>query len=101
VSGNSLAYTDPERDLVQLRVSGLKAPPVEIRPSKTLQTGERVYAIGAPEGFELTLSEGLISSLRRLEGAQIIQTTAPISSGSSGGGLFDAQGRLIGITTFL
>jgi tetratricopeptide (TPR) repeat protein len=59
-----------------------------------------VYAVGAPEGFELTLSEGLISSLRPFEGVQLIQTTAPISRGSSGGGLFDAQGRLIGITTF-
>lgn len=96
----SLAYTDPQRDLVRLDVPGLKSPPVEIRPSNSLQIGERVYAIGAPKGFELTLSEGLISGVRRLEGVQIIQITAPISSGSSGGGLFDAQGRLIGITTF-
>ena len=91
---------DPQHDLVQLRVPGLVASPVPIRPSTSLKTGERVYAVGAPEGFELTLSEGLISSLRPYEGIQLIQTTAPISRGSSGGGLFDAQGRLIGITAF-
>jgi tetratricopeptide (TPR) repeat protein len=91
---------DPEHDLVQLQVPGLTATPVTIRPSTTLRTGERVYAIGAPEGLELSLSEGLISSLRPYEKVMVIQTTAPISSGSSGGGLFDVQGRLVGITTF-
>ncbi|OGB88492.1 MAG: hypothetical protein A3G35_05875 [candidate division NC10 bacterium RIFCSPLOWO2_12_FULL_66_18] len=96
----SLAYIDPEHDLVQLRVSGLTAPAVPIRSSTTLQIGERVYAIGAPEGLELTLSEGLISSLRPYGKVQLIQTTAPISAGSSGGGLFDSQGRLVGLTTF-
>lgn len=96
----AVEHTDPEHDLVQLRVPNLTAPPVQIRPSTSLQTGERVYAIGAPQGLELTLSEGLISSLRPYEGVQLIQTTAPISTGSSGGGLFDTQGRLIGITTF-
>ena len=96
----TIAHVDPQHDLIQLRAPGLVAPPVPIRASTSLKTGERVYAIGAPEGFELTLSEGLISSLRPYEGIQLIQTTAPISRGSSGGGLFDAQGRLIGITTF-
>jgi len=62
--------------------------------------GERVYALGAPEGFDLTLSEGLISGLRRRGGTNVIQTTAPISHGSSGGGLFDLEGRLVGITTY-
>jgi Trypsin-like peptidase domain len=43
----------------------------------------------------------LVSGLRTFEGVRLIQTTAPISHGSSGGGLFDAQGKLIGITTFM
>jgi S1-C subfamily serine protease len=62
--------------------------------------GERVYAIGAPEGLELTISEGLVSGLREYENVRVIQTSAAISHGSSGGGLFDVNGRLIGITTF-
>jgi Flp pilus assembly protein TadD len=50
--------------------------------------------------MELTISEGLISGLRDLDREKIVQTTAAISRGSSGGGLFDGQGRLVGITTF-
>ena len=46
-----------------------------------------------------TLSEGLISNLRAEGHRNIVQTTAPVSPGSSGGGLFDERGNLIGITT--
>jgi hypothetical protein len=67
---------------------------------KQLRIGQRVYAIGAPQGLELTISEGIVSSLREVPGGSVIQTTAPISPGSSGGGLFDLSGRLVGIMTF-
>jgi len=87
-------------DLCGLRPSGLTLQPVEVRPSSKLATGEHVYAIGSPEGLELTFSEGVISALRETEGVRMIQTSAPISPGSSGGGLFDAQGNLVGVTTF-
>jgi tetratricopeptide (TPR) repeat protein len=50
--------------------------------------------------LELTFSEGVISALRETEGVRMIQTSAPISPGSSGGGLFDAHGNLVGITSF-
>ncbi len=96
----TLQYADPDRDLCQLSVPDLQAPPVALGTAKKLRVGQRVYAIGAPQGLELTLSEGLISSLRPYEGSQYIQTSAAISPGSSGGGLFDDQGRLVGITTF-
>jgi len=96
----SLTYSDFDRDLCQLKVPGLKAPAVSIGSVKALKVGTRVYAIGAPQGLELTLSEGIVSALRDLEGSKYIQTTAAISSGSSGGGLFDDQARLVGITTF-
>ena len=59
-----------------------------------------MYAIGAPQGLDLTISEGIVSSLRDVPGGTVIQTTAPVSRGSSGGGLFDASGRLVGIVTF-
>ena len=96
----TMQYSDPSRDLCQLNVPDLHAPPVVLGTAKKLKVGQRVYAIGAPEDLELTLSEGLISSLRPHEGADYIQTSAAISLGSSGGGLFDDQGQLIGITTF-
>lgn len=94
-----LDLSDPDRDLCHLDVPGLAAPSAELAPAP-VKTGQRVYAIGAPEGLELTISEGLVSSIREFEGSQYIQTSAPISAGSSGGGLFDTEGRLVGITAF-
>lgn len=73
----------------------------DIRRYDELSVGERVFTIGSPAGLEQTLGEGVVSSLRVDEGIPVIEATAPISPGSSGGGLFDDQGKLIGITTFL
>jgi len=95
-----LIQAAPDHDLCGLKPSELVLQPVTVRPSSKLATGERVYAIGAPEGLELTFSEGVISALRESEGVRMIQTSAPISHGSSGGGLFDAHANLVGITTF-
>ena len=92
--------SDEPRDLCQLTVSGLNAPPVALGGVGQLRTGQRVFAIGAPQGLELTISEGIVSSLRQLADGTMIQTSAPISPGSSGGGLFDTSGRLVGIVTF-
>lgn len=95
-----LEYVDELYDLCVLRVDGLSATPAQIRPLSTVAVGERVYAIGAPEGLELSLSEGLVSAIREVSGMRLLQTTAAISHGSSGGGLFDSRGLLVGITTF-
>ena len=96
----AVTYVDPDHDLGRLTAEELKAPAVPVRLSSVLTVGEHVYSIGAPEGLELTISEGLISGLREFEQVRLIQTSAAISHGSSGGGLFDAQGQLVGITTF-
>ena len=100
--GAEVEFPDAERDLCQLRVKELGAPAVPFADVAKLRIGQRAYAIGAPRGLELTLTEGIISSLRGGDDDKqpLIQTSAAISRGSSGGGLFDADGRLIGITTF-
>lgn len=95
-----IAWIDPNHDLALLRVAGLHATPIPLRVSPSVAVGERVYAIGAPEGLELTMSEGIVSGLRNYEAGYVIQTTAPVSPGSSGGGLFDQEGRLVGVTSF-
>lgn len=93
-------FADTGRDLCQVEVPNLNASPVQLGGAKDLQVGQKVFALGNPQGLEVTLSDGLVSALRGPDGKeQIIQTTAPISSGSSGGGLFDEEGRLVGITT--
>ncbi|MBI3067484.1 MAG: serine protease, partial [Betaproteobacteria bacterium] len=55
---------DADKDLCALDVQGLNVAPARVGDAKTARVGQRVYAIGTPEGFELTLSEGLISGLR-------------------------------------
>lgn len=96
----TLKSADWERDLCLIDVWGLKAPAVRAGVTQSLKPGDKVYAIGAPQGLELTISEGIVSALREVSGGRYIQTTAPISSGSSGGGLFDEEGRLVGFTAF-
>lgn len=97
----TLRLSDPERDICELHAPQLKAPSVSLASMQALAVGQPAYAVGSPLGLELTLSAGLVSSLRNDDAGRLrtIQTTAPISSGSSGGGLFDDRGRLIGITS--
>jgi len=74
-------------------------PVAGVRRYDTLEIGETVYAIGSPARLERTLSDGLLSGKRVIEDLRYLQITAAISRGSSGGGLFDARGNLVGITT--
>ncbi len=94
-----LQHADVPRDLCSLSVDGLAAPVVNMRNYRELKIGERVYAVGNPLGFELSVSAGLVSYLGDGRGEPRIIITAALSPGSSGGGLFDAEGRLVGITT--
>lgn len=103
-AGNSdipatLASEDAARDLCQLKVPGLKAPAVEVRAYRSIEVGEPVYAVGNPLGFSLSVSAGIVTAVGGRQGEPQILASAPISPGSSGGGLFDAMGHLIGITT--
>jgi hypothetical protein len=73
---------------------------LELGDSDSVVTGMDAYAIGSPLGFTNTFSQGIISSASRMiSGVSCIQTTAAISSGSSGGALLDNTGKVIGVTT--
>lgn len=94
-------YIDPSVDLAFIEMSPMKgARSVSINSARRLRTGDAVYAVGAPLGLERTLTGGLVSAIRVRNGVKEIQTSASISPGSSGGGLFDDKGRLVGITTY-
>lgn len=92
---------DVQRDVCQVRASGLDAPPVSFGDAAALAVGQPVFAIGSPRGLELTISAGLLSALRHNSAGQLVllQTSAAVSPGSSGGGLFDDRGTLIGLIT--
>ncbi|MBC3908456.1 trypsin-like peptidase domain-containing protein [Undibacterium umbellatum] len=96
----TVIMADEEYDLCRLSVPGANAPAVALGSTDGLRIGQKVFAIGAPLGLDLTISDGIVSALRPLPTGKVIQTTAPISPGSSGGGLFDAAGKLVGINTF-
>jgi serine protease Do len=96
-----VASADVQTDRCVLAVDDVTLSPVPgTRSYEGLKVGEDVFTIGAPSGLEATFAQGVISGLRLLERRRLIQTTAPISPGSSGGGLFDKAGNLLGITTF-
>ncbi len=94
-----LQGSDSDKDLALLLAPGLAATPARLGQASQLKVGEKVFAVGAPQGLELSLSEGIVSQLRGGP-PPIIQNTVAISPGSSGGGLFNAQGELVGIVTF-
>ncbi len=102
--------TDPLTDLAVLKISATGLIPIEIGSTADLKIGDVAIAAGSPLGLEggPTVTVGVISAFGRQVqtgpglGDQLfgmIQTDAPITRGSSGGGLVDGQGRLIGITT--
>jgi Trypsin-like peptidase domain len=64
------------------------------------RTGEQALIIGSPFGLDGTLTGGLVSSVRVIDGVKYVQTDAPINSGNSGGPVLDAVGRVIGMATW-
>ena len=92
---------DVEKDILILKIEAKKFPSVKIGDSKFLNIGQRVYAIGSPMGLENSISEGIISGLRSIDELKrnLIQMTASISPGSSGGAVVNDKGELIGIST--
>ncbi|MCI0724991.1 MAG: S1C family serine protease, partial [Acidobacteria bacterium] len=72
----TVTHVDAVHDLCKLKVEGMRASTVKLRPSTELQVGDIVFAVGAPEGLELTLSGGLVSGLRPYGMVRLIQTTA-------------------------
>jgi len=102
---------DDTSDLGVLKVEINGLTPVEIADSDKARVGDWVMAIGSPYGYEKTVTCGIVSALDRtgsrtsMSGSvlytDMIQTDAAINSGNSGGGLFNANGQLIGINTLL
>ena len=90
---------DPDKDIAVLKVSNFPFGSIKIGSSEELKPGQRVYAIGSPEGYENSISEGIISGVRHdSNGNEVIQMTAPITEGSSGGAVVNTKGELVGMS---
>lgn len=95
----SLAYGDMAQDVCILYAPKVTLKPVRLRRSLTVRIGEQVYVIGNPRGADKTISEGIVSNKVSIDGTLWLQTDAAVNYGSSGGGLFDQEGRFIGLLT--
>jgi serine protease Do len=91
---------DVDRDLCLLQVPGLVAPAVRLGHSAGLAIGQNVAALGYTGGMGIQNSSGKVVELHHHDGGRVIQSSNWFSSGASGGGLFDAEGALVGILTF-
>jgi serine protease Do len=90
----------PEHDLALVRVEAHGLPVVSLGDSDAMRPGDSVVAIGNPLGLEDTVSNGLVSARRTLDaGVEVLQISAPIAPGSSGGPIFNEKGEVIGIAT--
>ena len=92
-----VAAVDREGDLALLKVDGHDLPCLMLAPGPPPRVGKKVYAIGSPRGLPNTLSDGLISGHRGDGGMDLIQTTAAMSPGSSGGPLLTEEGWVVGV----
>jgi len=114
-----LLLIDEKNDMAILRIknaNGTKFPTIKFANSDALKVGQEVFAIGSPLGYEYTISQGIIAGIRDNEKVsfsdpvtympieksfeKVIQITAAISPGNSGGALFNRKGEVIGITTY-
>lgn len=93
---SGIAGIDAEKDIALLRVHG-RGPALTL--AEPAAVGETIFAIGNPEGFEGTFSQGIVSGVRNVGESRFLQITAPISPGSSGGPVLNDKGQVIGIAT--
>jgi len=97
----TMANSDAYRDLCFLDVPDYQGPAVPMAGAEETRVGMRVLAVGYSDGL-FAVHQGQIKGLHTCpcDGGRVIQTSAPFDRGASGGGLFDSNGRLVGILTF-
>jgi serine protease Do len=100
-----LVGVDREADLAVIKIDRTALPKLVLGDSSKLRQGQLVLALGNPLGLEGSVSMGIVSStarqLRADDPMTYVQTDAPINPGNSGGPLIDAEGRVVGINTFI
>lgn len=93
-------HGDSQRDVCFLRVPGWAGKPVALSDADAPHVGQGVVALGYTGGVAITPRFGSVRALHSFGGARVIESNAPFNAGSSGGGLFDTDGRLLGLLTF-
>jgi serine protease Do len=102
VGGVEILEVSDAFDLALLKVPVDKLPALPLGDSSLVQVGQHVVAIGNPLGLSNTVSDGLVSALRQIGArAPLLQLSAPISPGSSGGPIIDERGQVVGVSTLI
>jgi S1-C subfamily serine protease len=99
---DAVLKVDPSHDLalLPLHESSRVRPPLVLGDDAHLHPGDAIVALGTPQGLDFTVSTGIVGAIREVNrNLTLLQITAPISPGSSGGPLFDEQGTVVGVTT--
>lgn len=97
VSG--IVDADSKRDVVLIRVKVAGRPLLSLNLSEP-PVGSKVYTLGAPQGMEFSVSDGLVSPPREVDGVRYVQCSCPVSPGNSGGPLLNGKGEVIGIISW-
>ncbi len=97
ITGNFVKYHQ-QYDLAVIKVDK-NCTPLTVKTDDYLVRGQKIVAIGSPLGLFNSVSDGIVSGFREIDSIPMIQFTAPISHGSSGGALLDMFGRLVGLIT--
>jgi S1-C subfamily serine protease len=100
--GVSLVAGDPASDLAVMQIPGINhARALKLGSDAEMEVGDRVFVMGNPLGMSGTFTDGMISGKRPLEGVALLQISAPISAGSSGGPVMNERGEVIGVATMM
>jgi len=98
----SLVAADPASDLALMQIPGARGlPAMPMGSDAQMEVGDRVFVMGNPLGMGGTFTDGMVSGKRPLEGVSMLQISAPISPGSSGGPVMNERGEVIGVATMM
>lgn len=90
---------DERKDLAVIQVAGFDLPTLTFGNSNNVKTGEQVLLLGNPLEFESSVTSGIVSGIRQLDGFQVFQTDAAVNPGNSGGPMLNKNGEVIGVVT--
>lgn len=99
-TASQIIAIDSTTDIALIRTTDFTAAaPLKLGNADKVSIGSTIYTVGNPQGLEGTFTDGLLSNRQRMRGVEILQISAPISQGSSGGPVLDSSGSVIGVST--
>ncbi|HEX3800189.1 MAG TPA: serine protease [Verrucomicrobiae bacterium] len=99
VNVQQLIDKDEEHDIALIRLDGANRPEATLSVADPA-VGSRAYVIGAPKGFDFSITDGLVSQLQTIHGSEQYQVSCPISGGNSGGPVVNERGEVLGVAAW-